>query len=249
MNALFNKIGTLILVNGRHKMYMVEWEVVKPIIQKWSCNREPDMERVKEIKSHIENGGYVPLILHVADTKEEGLVCYDGNHRREALNILSKPPTVILDVLCDASKRDIYNEITQINKSVPVPTMYVGEDGNNIEVLKVRDQITCLVKRYESKYKSFASTSSRCHAPNFNRDMFMENILEIWKDMDGVISIDDLDTILQKINIAYSEGRMCRPHHTYRPQIVQKCKEGGLWLFIDRKIPSDHVKVLYNPFT
>lgn len=248
MDALLDRIGTLITVNGNHRMYLVEWNIVKPLMHKWSCNRDPDMQRVQEIKVHMENGGHVPLFLHVADHAEEGLVCYDGNHRREAFNLLDKPPSVILDVLMHATKKDIYHEFTNINKSVQVPALYVGEDGNNFEVLKIRDQISALVRTYETKYPSFTSTSNRCHAPNFNRDAFIENLFEIWKDMDGCIDIDELTSRLEKLNIAYAEGRMCRAHSSYKPNVIQKCKQGGLWLFIDRKISSDHVKLMYNPF-
>lgn len=247
MQALLERIGTVVWTQGKHKLYLVEWNIVKPLIHKWSCNRDPDMTRVQEIVTHLENGGYVPPILHVADA-EEGLVCYDGNHRREAFNLMRNPPTVILDVLCNASKKEIYNDFTNLNKSVQVPAMFVGDDGDNVEVLKVRDQIVKLVRKYETKYKSFASTSARCHAPNFNRDMLMENILDIWKDMDGMVSIDEIEILLDKLNTMYAEGKLCRSHATFRQHVLQKCTEGGLWLFIDRKVPSDHVKMLYNPF-
>lgn len=63
-----------------------------------------------------------------------------------------------------------------------------------------------------------------------------------------MVSIDEVESLLEKLNACYSEGKLCRPHQTYRPHIVQKCKEGGMWLFIDRKIPTEHVKLLYNPF-
>lgn len=178
MEVLLRKVGTFVASYGKHQLFLVEWDIVKQLIHKWSCNRDPDMRRVQEIRDHIVNGGYVPHILYIADA-EEGLVCYDGNHRREAFNLLETPPQIILDVLCKATKKEIYQEFTNLNKSVQVPAMFVGDDGDNVEVLKVRDQITKLVRKYETDYKSFASTSSRCHAPNFNRDMLMENIFEI----------------------------------------------------------------------
>lgn len=39
MQALLDRIGTLIATHGDHRMYLVEWTVVKPLIHKWSCNR------------------------------------------------------------------------------------------------------------------------------------------------------------------------------------------------------------------
>lgn len=239
MEHLLNSIGTFVGKQGRHSTYIVDWNLIKPIVKKWSRNRDPDMERVQELLIHVQNGGYIPFILHLADLKDEGLVCYDGNHRREALNhITANMPRVIVNILSNATQKEVYDAFDSLNKSVQVPAIYF-EDEHTIK--NVKEEILALVKRYEGKYKDHLSPSPRCHAPQFNRDTFIENLHKIWKHFDGKVSIADIENALEQLNIMYSQGRLCKPHECYKHRVTDKCKETGLWLFIDRDISVEHI--------
>lgn len=242
MEVLFNSLGTQLIKRGRHITFLVDWNVVKPIVKKWSRNRDPDMERVTDLLTHVSNGGYFPPMLHVADLEGEGLVCYDGNHRREALNAIANPPKVIIDLLTTASQKDVYDAFEALNKSVQVPAIYFDEPSINTS--NVREEILALVKKYESKFKSHVSPSARCHAPQFNRDMFVDNLYKIWTTLDGCLNVHELENGLDTLNNMYSQERICRPHSAYKPKVVQKCLETGLWLFIDREIPVDHLRTV-----
>ncbi len=239
MENLLNSIGTLVSKQGRHSTYIVEWNLVKPIIKKWSRNRDPDMSRVQEMLIRVQNGGYFPALLHLADLKEEGLVCYDGNHRREVLNhMTSGIPRVIVDLLTSATQRDVYDAFDALNKSVQVPAIYFEDEQTTS---RVKEEILELVKHYETRYKSHASSSPRCHAPQFNRDTFVENLHKIWKHFDNKVSIPEIQTALERLNELYSQGRLCKPHNSHKPRVIEKCRESGLWLFIDRDILVEHV--------
>lgn len=111
-----------------------------PLWKKWSKNREPDQERVEEM---VARGGYI----HLAELVGEGLVCYDGNHRRE---VLKRTSTCIVDVMFHATHDDAF---VNINKGVEVPEIYM-EDGDNI-----LQEVTALVKTYETRHKPFISVS------------------------------------------------------------------------------------------
>lgn len=237
MEVLLNSIGTQLIKQGRHITFLLDWNVLKPIVKKWSRNRDPDMTRVQDLLIHISNNGYFPPVLHLAEVDGEGLVCYDGNHRREALNAISNPPKVIIDLMTRASQEDVYKAFEALNKSVQVPALYLDESMNH----NVKDDLLCIVRKYESKYRQHVSSSARCHAPQFNRDHFLDNLYNIWCQLDGRMSVQELEHSLETLNKLYSQQRICKTHDKYREKVVQKCKESGLWLFIERDIPFDHI--------
>jgi len=232
---------TDLYTNQNHKGYLIQWSLISPLCKKWSRNRDCDLNRVEEMIDFRARGGYIPSMIHFADVQDEGLVCYDGNHRREVFNrCLAEGDDIIciVDVMFGASQSDVYKAFSNVNKSVQVPAIYLNEPGENVEV---KDAILRLVKTYEEKYKEFLSTSARCHAPHFNRDTFVDNVDAIYKALPG-ISVTDIEHTFTRLNIEYSKGRMCRPHSSYRPSIIAKCKRIGLWLFLDKTVPVAHVE-------
>lgn len=187
MDAIFNSLGQSIYNNNGHKGYIIQWKLIAPFCKKWSRNREPDMERVKEMVEYYNLGGYIPRMIHLAEIKEEGVVCYDGNHRKEAFNVCNDETVMcVVDIMFNATQNDVYKAFNNINKSVQLPAIYV-EDSNDAN--NVKEEIIQLVKEYESRYKPFLSTSARCHAPHFNRDTFTDNIYNIYKFFGSAITL------------------------------------------------------------
>lgn len=233
MQSIIDSFGTRLYEEGNHVGYKVHVKHMIPLWKKWSKNRDPDMERVNEI---LESRAYIPKFIHLAELDGEGLVCYDGNHRRVVLEKHEDPGSCIVDVMFGASTDDVYQAFVNINRGVEVPEIYI-EDTDNI-----KDEITELVKSYETKYKSFVSTSSRCRAPHFNRDTFVENITKVYKHLQGRKTIHEIGELLEKLNHEYSRGHICKSHDTYKPPVIDKCKKHGLWLFLEREISPEHVE-------
>ena len=237
MECVFKKFATELYRNGIHIGYKVKFKHIDPLCKKWSRNRNPDKERVDEMCEYYKMGGYFPCLLHLAETKDEGLVCYDGNHRREVLKMAHTPDTeCIVDVIFNATIDDIYNAFSNVNKAVDVPEIYLEETSN------IKEDVLDLVKKYETKYKPFISKSSRCRSPNFNRDVFTDNITKIYKYLDGLRTISEIGELLEKLNKEYANGKMCKSHSKYPSSVIEKCKKYNLWLFIEREIPCDHVE-------
>ena len=177
----------------------------------------------------------------MAELKDEGLVCYDGNHRREVFNKTEEDIMCVIDVMFGATQNDVYKTFNNINKSVQLPAIYI-EEANNENNIKA--DILKLVKEYEMKYRAFLSASARCHTPNFNRDGFTDNIYSIYKALGCVISIEQIAALLERLNLEYAQGRMCRPHSVYKQAVVDKCKKHNMWLFIEKTIPFEHMEQL-----
>jgi hypothetical protein len=244
METIFDSLGTSVYNLNGHNGYIIIWKLISPFCKKWSRNREPDMERVNEMIEYHNKGGYIPRMIHLAELKEEGIVCYDGNHRKEVFNICNdEDVTCLVDIIFCATQNDVYKAFNNINKAVQLPAIYLEEEKDNGDVIV---KILNLVKQYEAKYKQLLSTSPRCHAPNFNRDSLTDNIYNIYKSLGNVISIEHIGSILERLNNEYSRGRICRPHSSYKESVVEKCKKYNMWLFIEKTIPVEHVEMLVN---
>jgi len=225
-------------LSSKHTGYRIKWSLVSPLCKKWSRNRDPDMGRVSEMHEYYKKGGYIPKLVHLAELEGEGLVCYDGNHRREVFNKFSDEH-VIIDVMFKASQKDVYDAFNNINKSVQLPAIYLEDQVTRGSL----EDIINLVKSYETKYKQFVSSSSRYHAPHFNRDSFVDNVHAVYKALAPKgITIKDISGALERLNKEYSQGNMCRPHSSYKPHVLEKCQKFDFWLFLERVIPVEHVE-------
>lgn len=244
MEQVLQSLGTQIYSKEKHQGFQVPWKLIGPLCRKWSRNRDPDMSRVQEMLAYYQRGGYIPCLIHLAEIRGEGLVCYDGNHRREVFNQCDDDIVCIVDVMFDACQNDVYKAFDHINKSVQLPAIYLDNDDNDTTI---KEEIIQLVRSYEAKYKAFQSTSTRYHAPNFNRDAFVENVYHMYQNFNGKMDIQGIAQLLEKLNIEYSKERLCRPHSTYKPHVVEKCKKHNMWLFLERTIPFEHIhRVLHE---
>ena len=244
MESIFNSLGHCIYNFNGHTGYMIQWKLISPLCKKWSRNRDPDIERVNEMVEYYNKGGYIPLMIHLAELKDEGIVCYDGNHRKEVFNTCNDEFIMcVVDMMFGVTQNDVYKAFNNINKSVQLPAIYIEESSDENAV---KGEIVKLIKYYETKYKPFLSTSARCHAPNFNRDVFTDNIYNIYKYLGSVVSIEQIGKLLDRLNNEYAQGRMCRPHSVYKQSILDKCKKYNMYIFIERTIPFEHIEILIN---
>ena len=237
MENIISSFASKIYTHGKHVGYVLKYKHLKPLCKKWSKNRQPDMSRVQDMYEHHVNGGYIPKLIHLAELPDEGLVCYDGNHRREFLNLNADDEIeCIIDVMFNVTTEDVLEAFEVINKAVDVPEIYL-EDSMNI-----KDDVLELVKQYETKYKSFVSKAAKCRSPNFNRDVLTDNITKIYRYLNGSKKIKEIGELMDILNVEYSKNKICRSHENYKDNTIQKCKKYNLWLFLEREIPCEHVE-------
>jgi hypothetical protein len=200
MESIITSFAKRIYTHGNHVGFVLKYKQLQPICKKWSKNRHPDMNRVQEMYEYHNNGGYIPKLIHLAELKDEGLICYDGNHRREYLQMIEDDEVeCVVDIIFNATNDDVIESFKAINKAVDVPEIYL-EDSMNI-----KDDVLELVKKYETTFKPFVSRSSKCRTPNFNRDVFTENITKIYRFMNGSKTIKEIEELLNILNLEYSK--------------------------------------------
>lgn len=233
MQKVFNSLGDFIHQDNNHMIYSAYWDKISPLCQTWKYNRDIDLSRVEEIAKIIEISEYVPKIIFLAEIDNQ-IFCYDGNHRRIAMDKIKYSGKCLIDIMFECDDLTIHNTFGNINKSVQVPSLYLKPKEEKKFIREV-------VKKIDTKYKLYSSPSSRCRSPNFNIDNLTDELLEISNKLE-INNENELFSLLEKLNVEYSKENLCKKHKEYSTKIIEKCKKGGLWLFIDKTINIDHIE-------
>lgn len=199
--------------------YAIPMDKLKSLFVKpWKYNRPPDMTRIPEIHDWMKQFRRMDGVLNFAYIRGEGLVCFEGNHRRLALDGLDM--TVLVDIVWDATDESVTHEFRRLNKAVSVPELYVSETP-----AKIRVELEDAVAEFRKKYASMESTSGKPQRPNYNRDKLTDELLRLQKEL--VIPVDELMTRIYALNEYYSGNDKSKLSEKMR----QKCENSGLWLF------------------
>ena len=152
---------------------------------------------------------------------DKDLVCYDGNHRREALQGLEEIAPILVDIIWEATDLTVGEEFKRLNESVSVPEFYNAIEADNVLREKIRDAVDLFCK----KYKDHKVVSKNPHRPHFNRDVLCDEFYRAMNELD--IDVDELSRRLMILNQTY----MNRDKTGLTVKIVDKCQKSGLWLF------------------
>jgi len=192
-------------------------------IKMWKFNRPPDTTRISEINEAMKKNNRMDGLINLAFIPHEGLVCYEGNHRRLALE--GNDFVVFIDVLWDVTDERVAEEFRRLNKSVSVPELYISETDATIKV-----EIEQLVKEFIKKFPDHVSSSVKNQRPHFNRDNLTDQILTIQKEL--MIPVSQIASKLYALN-----DRLALQDKTkLTDSIKKKCEKSGLWLFAWSKI-------------
>jgi hypothetical protein len=207
-------------VQGRHTVYWVPFDVFSKLpIERWCYNRPPDEGRVAEIREWMRTSERVDGIIHLAAIGTK-LVCYESNHRREAMKGLPILHNVLVDILWDATDEDVKQEFFRLNKAVSVPDLYVTED-QSVQL----DELRTTVDAFCTNYKSLKVASSRPQRPHFSRDMVTDEFYRMLRELK--IGVPELMERLTALNTKLRS----RDKSKLSDKVIAKCEASGLWLF------------------
>jgi hypothetical protein len=200
-------------------VYAVPMSVFKTLdIRQWKYNRPPDMSRVPEIHKWMKEFNRMDGVLNLAYIVNEGLVSFEANHRRLALEGLDIK--VLMDIVWDATHEIVKHEFLRLNKAVSVPDLYIVETDSNLRV-----QIEDAVALYRKKYPTHESSSGRPIRPNFNRDKLTDELTRLQKELR--IPVAELLERLEKLNEKYKT----RDRSKLTTTVQVKCGLSDFWLF------------------
>ena len=141
-------------------------------------------------------------------------------------------------VLFKATPAAVEVAFPAINAGVSVPELYTRAPDAG----PARADVVALAASYVSAYPKFASASAHCTVPNFNRDGFADNIDGLCRALS--VDVAALAAALRRLNTemaaAFSAAAPCRSllkaPDQYSAKAVEKCRAGGLWLFLDGRV-------------
>ena len=207
-------------VQGRHTVYWVPFDVFTKLpIERWRYNRPPDEGRVAEIREWMQTSQRVDGIIHLAAIGTK-LVCYESNHRREAMKGLTNLHNVLVDILWDATDEEVKQEFFRLNKAVSVPDLYVTEDQG-----AQYDELRQTVDAFCANYKSMRVASTRPQRPHFSRDMVTDEFFRVLRELK--IDVPELMKRLMALNAKLRAD----DHSKLSDKVRAKCESSGLWLF------------------
>lgn len=205
--------------HGSHQICIIPLDIFNKLpIKRWKHNRPPDKDRVAEIHNYMIESKRVDGMIYLACVDKD-MVCYESNHRREALIGLTDVQPILVDILWDATDDQVKSEFLRLNKAVSVPELYVDGDAINAEeLIKLRDNFC-------ERFKLLKVSTGRPNAPNFNSDMIMNEFHRVMKE--NKIGCAELWTRLMALNEAMSQ----RDRKKLSDKVIEKCTRSGLWLF------------------
>lgn len=206
----------LVEVPPHQTIYLVVKSDIKNCVTNWEKNRPVDPTRVKAIQSYYDKF-QIRLIdgIIYAWRTDDMLKIYDGWTRYCSA---SDDMQLQLCVYDTEFEQDIVHHFLALNSAVPVPSLFIEDT----EATK-RKVITAVVDHFCAKYKIFLSASQRPQRPNFNRDIFTEQLSQL--PCEG-LDADAFIRLMEETNL--SMERDCTATCT------AKVVKGRLFLFADK---------------
>lgn len=228
-----------------HQMCLIPFDVfAKMPIRRWKHNRPADKERVAEICEFMRASKRVDGLIYLAGIGQD-LVCYESNHRREALEGIARDGIadfrpILVDVIWNASDELITTEFFRLNKAVSVPDLYIAPtdvgDGVGINAYDRVQQLIAARDLFCSKYSAVKVTTNNPHRPNFNSDKLLDDLARVSNS--NKISIPEMMSRLDLLN-----AKLARSDHSKLAQkVINKCEKSGCWLFaVNSRLNPDDI--------
>ena len=215
-------------------------ELLNYQIKNWEYNRPPDDIRCSEISNYLVKPDVQllqPFYLHY-NSKEDMYYVLDGIHRYTALEMIEykelvNNKIVLIHVFTDLSKGMLVDIFENLNKTIPVPELYVVVDKHDTIQISIIEEI---LNDYKKRYKEHFSPNSTFCAPNINRESFTNLLTDLYK-LHNIKNKKGLEDVLSKTNNSIRE-RIESGMHTralpnkFSEKQKDKCRKSGLYLFL-----------------
>jgi hypothetical protein len=230
---------TSIILQDDLKEYMCVFDskILEQASEQWKYNRILNNDKIQAISNTIKDKLILDTVLHffyINNNGKEHLICFDGNHRREALILLYKTKDINIKVCCyiykcqsDNIDSEIIKKFNIINQMTPIPDIYLDilnnlNDNNSHDFIKKKDIIENVFSIYKQKYKIFYSINSKCRRPNFNETTF--------KDLCNNLVFKSQNELEEKLKCLNCSKKNF--DNKISKNIIFKCKTQDFYLFI-----------------
>jgi len=210
------------------------------IRENWRYNRQPDDNRVIEIKKYINQHEKIDGIIYLAALHDK-LVCYDGGHRLAAIDAILKDPglgnpcscysPVLISFMFVDEEGAIIDHFRALNRCVSIPEIYTAAEAREDK----RKVVIAVCGHYKGLYPSFFVGTTSPQLPHENKSRFESKLGELYEDLekDGTCKNLNNDATLLKIL-----GDQNEYYKQNIPKISakrkQKCIAADFYLFMKR---------------
>ena len=224
-------------------LYRCSWGGVHHV-KNWERNRNPERNKVEEIKKAIKNGTHTAsplsgfMILNRGEKPE--VIIYDGSHRLLAYKELTQNGNkcefeIYIQALMNPPEKLIIERFRNVNKVSPVTELYT-EANKTQENLEMCRKIVDIGKRFRRKYKHNVSTSENPHNPNYNIYQLQEDIRRLLIENDELNALRECEimNIFEKINEIFRE-RISSLELFKNPKLlkqVEKAMKADCFIFV-----------------
>lgn len=248
ISDIINNNSIILRDDLSENMCVLESAMLENYTEQWKYNRNLNSDKIHEIKKTIKdkyirnNSGMLILdtVLHffyVNNGKNEQLICFDGNHRRESLILLNKIDNINIKVCCyiykniklDCIDKEIIEKFKIINQMTPIPDIYYDilhnlEENTEVETIKVRvDIIENIFTEFKKNFKQLYSVKSKCRRPNFNETSFKD----LCNGYDFTTEKQLRDHLIELNNTNKNKNK-----NKISENILNKCEAYDFYLFI-----------------
>jgi len=250
-NALYRK--------GRHVGYVTNWRFILCKCGRWfKCPSINIIEVNRMIEIGLRDGQLpvpvVPIFL-AYNRSTDSYFCYDGNEQIEACRYIDNivrfyckdigNAKAIVDIISDVNDDDVYFECyhNTERRDILHMTTCLAPIAHSVE-----EEIKGLAVKYVTRYPKFASTAMSPRSPNFKIEKFIEDVRNIYKRLNAIVSISDIDILLERLNEIYANDHSVWENSKIKPEAKFKCHQHGFWLYINGDLNVDHIVELYSRF-
>lgn len=228
-----------IILKDNMSEYMCVFDSLKleEISEQWKYNRNLNTDKIKSIYNTIKDKLILDTVLHffyVNDNGIEKLICFDGNHRREALILLYKKDNFNIKVCCyiymcknvNCVDKEIVDKFKIINQMTPIPDIYndiIDNLDDNKILIDKKNIIEDVYNLYKNRYKSFSSLSSKCKRPNFNETIF--------KDLCNTFTFSNKEELLSYLEQYNIEKKKKIYNSNLSEKTIAKCETQKFYIF------------------
>lgn len=171
-------------ISSRRVLYSVKSDFLVQYTDIWYRNRYPDTERVIEIMKSIEYEGEPDNRIYLALLNGgKKLMCFDGNHRREALIRLYHTKNYVcwvdIDVLIDVEDIEVIDAFRRINMGVSVSPIYIEEMQYDANIPITKTIVyTCeeFIDKFNKKWNCVIVDKTKTRVPYCTKNRFIELI-------------------------------------------------------------------------
>jgi hypothetical protein len=230
-NTKHKIFGKLLTCYGNHKVYLSSSKEIYKHTKIWSKNRPVDKSRLKPMADYFTKNEHIDGIIYLAILEEEGIVCYDGNHRRESIQFMEDNYSVMVDVIEQPNKSYLRDRFKSINQCVPISVL----DENPEEFTdKFKYMIYSVVDTLSQKWPEHKVIGPNPRRPNFNRDKLINTITDII--INNMIYIENEEILLEAIEKYNDYIKKNIGTYKISTNILEKCNRNNCYIFLDKNL-------------